>query len=152
LEIRAAGPRQEPAAVAVTMRTPGNDFELAAGFLLSEGLIAPGEIRRIRYCVGPDGVQEYNVVTVESSRRLDLAPRRFVTTSSCGICGKATLDEIAVRCPAVTSDLRVASDVVLGLPDELRRRQRVFDQTGGLHASGLFDADGRLRSLREDVG
>ncbi len=153
LEIRAAGPGQEPVRVAVTMRTPGDDFELAAGFLITEGLVAHDAIEAVAYCEDPDA-QRYNVVTVRTRKPFDLgsAERHFFATSSCGICGKAALEAITVRCAPLAPGPTVGADVLLAMPDALRRRQRVFDRTGGLHAAGLFGTGGDLRLLREDVG
>lgn len=155
MEIRAAGPGQEPQPVAVTMRTPGGDFELAAGFLFTEGLIrGSADVRRVSYCedLAP-GEQHYNVVTVELTRRFDPpATRSFFATSSCGICGKASLEAVEVRCAPVGPGLRLDAAVVGSLPGRLRQAQRVFDQTGGLHAAGLFTPGGELVALREDVG
>jgi FdhD protein len=145
----------------VTMRTPGNDFDLAVGFLLSEGVVhAASDVTGIRYCAGAtaDGGNTYNVVDVSLAPDVP-APaasleRNFYTTSSCGLCGKASLD--AVRTTAawsVASDpVRVSPEVLAVLPERLREAQRVFDSTGGLHAAGLFSAAGELISLREDVG
>jgi len=155
MEIRVAGPGQEGAQVAVTMRTPGGDYELAVGFLFTEGLIAPGDVRRVAYCDDlDDESQRYNVVTVTLDRAFDatLLRRNFFATSSCGICGKAALDDIEVRCAPVGEGPRVRAEVLVGLPDTLRAKQRVFDRTGGLHAAGLFTAEGELVTLREDVG
>jgi FdhD protein len=157
LEIRAAGPRQEPVSVAVTMRTPGADMELAAGFLFTEGLIGSREeIATIRYCE-PEGPEEqwYNVVTVHLRRRFDAAQmqqRNFYATSSCGVCGKASIDQIEVRCPELGAGPAVSTGVIAGLPEKARAAQRVFEATGGLHAAALFAADGSLVALREDVG
>ncbi len=153
LEIRAAGPGQEPVRVAVTMRTPGDDFELVAGFLITEGLVEPDAIGAVAYCEDPD-VQRYNVVTVRTRTPFDLgtSERHFFATSSCGICGKAALEAIAVRCAPLEPGPVVSADTLLAMPDALRQRQRVFDRTGGLHAAGLFDSAGELRLLREDVG
>jgi FdhD protein len=156
MEIRAAGPDQTPVSVAVTMRTPGGDFELAAGFLFTEGLIAGRrEVRAVSYCedLEPDE-QHYNVVTVDLVRPFDpdALHRNFFATSSCGICGKATLEHVEVVCPRVAPGPSVAADAIARMPEELRRAQRVFDQTGGLHAAGLFARDGALLALREDVG
>ncbi len=156
LEIRAAGPGQEPLSVAVTMRTPGDDFELAAGFLYTEGLVdSPEEIATIRYC-GLEVAEEqrYNVVTVELRRAFDpgALQRNFYATSSCGVCGKASIDQIEVRCPALGPGLTVPRAAIEDLPDRLREAQRLFDVTGGLHGTGLFDRDGSLVELREDVG
>ena len=156
MEIRVEGPSQEAASVAVTMRTPGGDFELAAGFLYTEGLIqGRNEVRTVSYCEDllPEE-QQYNVVTVSLVRAFDrgLLTRNFAATSSCGICGKATLDDVEVHCAPIAPGPLVDGGVIQGLPDALREAQRVFDQTGGLHAAGLFTPDGRLLSLREDVG
>jgi FdhD protein len=155
MEIRAGGPGQEAAQVAVTMRTPGGDYELAVGFLFTEGLIAPGDVRRVAYCDDlDDESQRFNVVTVTLERPFDAAAlrRNFFATSSCGICGKAALDDVAVRCPPVAEGPQVRAEVLIGLPEALRAKQKVFDRTGGLHAAGLFTAEGELVTLREDVG
>jgi len=154
MEIRVGGLGTEPEPLVVTMRTPGDDFELAAGFLCTEGLVAsPGEIDKIAYCVGPDGVQEYNVVTVTLRREWDPVLRRqFLSTSSCGVCGKASIDDVEVRCAPVGPGPVVTRAVIAALPDRLRVAQKVFDDTGGLHAAGLFTAGGDLVSAREDVG
>ena len=155
MEIRASGPGQEAAQVAVTMRTPGGDYELAVGFLFTEGLIAPGDVRRVAYCDDlDDESQRFNVVTVTLDRPFDAAAlrRNFFATSSCGICGKAALDDVAVRCTPVAEGPQVRAEVLIGLPEALRAKQKVFDRTGGLHAAGLFTAEGELVTLREDVG
>ncbi|MEU3983260.1 formate dehydrogenase accessory sulfurtransferase FdhD [Streptomyces sp. NPDC026672] len=156
MEIRVGG---RP--LTVTMRTPGDDFDLAAGFLVGEGVVhAADHIAGIRYCLGAtaDGSNTYNVVDVGLAPGV-AAPdtsleRNFYTTSSCGLCGKASLD--AVRTAATWSvaedPLRLAPERLAELPDRLRAAQKVFDSTGGLHAAGLFTADGELLCLREDVG
>jgi FdhD protein len=153
LEVRAAGPGQEPVRVAVTMRTPGHDFELAAGFLVTEGLVAPGDLAAVAYCEDP-GVQRYNIVTVRCRAPFDLraAERNFFASSSCGICGKAALEAVTVRCEPLAAGPAVDPATLLGLPGAMRAAQPVFDRTGGLHAAGLFGADGLLVALREDVG
>jgi FdhD protein len=154
LEIRCAGPGQDAETVTVTMRTPGHDFELAVGFLLSEGVIdGTADVHEVKYCELPDGAeQQYNVVTVKLRRPARFTARRTTTTASCGICGTAQLDDLETRCPIVSPGPPLPRSVLLGLPDALRRGQQVFDKTGGLHAAGLFDLSGRLLSLREDVG
>ena len=156
LEIRCGGPGQPATRVAVTMRTPGHDFELAAGFLFTEGLLDdPQDVESIRYCDDIDTPeQQYNVVTVNLRRPFDASvlQRNFYATSSCGICGKAAIDHIEVSCDAIVGDLTVSSETVLGLSAGLRARQRVFDRTGGLHATGLFASDGSMLETREDVG
>jgi FdhD protein len=155
LEIRVQGPGQEQRSVAVTMRTPGGDFELAVGFLFTEGLIAPSDVARVAYCDNlPGEDQQYNVVSIGLHRPFDhdLLKRNFYATSSCGVCGKAALDDIDVRCAPVAEGTRVSTDTLLALPTALRRAQKVFDRTGGLHAAGVFEPGGRLVSIREDVG
>lgn len=155
MEIRAAGPGQDPIEVAVTMRTPGHDFELAAGFLLTEGVVASGgEVASVAYCELPREEQRYNVVTVRLRRPFDPAAlrRNFFATSSCGVCGKASMEQLEVRCATLPPGPVVPAATLLELPAALRRTQRIFEQTGGLHAAALFDPRGRLVSLREDVG
>ena len=145
MEIRVGGPGQIAGAVAVTMRTPGGDYELAAGFLFTEGLIRPGDVRRVAYCDDLAAEeQRYNVVTVTLTRPFDhdALRRNFYATSSCGICGKAALEDVEVRCDVVAAGPEVSPGVLLGLPDSLRAAQRVFDRTGGLHAAGLFTPGG----------
>src|SRR3712207_4726015 len=146
--------------VAVTMRTPGADFELAAGFLYGEGIVSsPEDIKKISYCVDPDldAEQQYNIVNVElrGDRDYDLRSleRHFYTTSACGVCGKASLEQLELRgCPVVPSGPEVSAEVVYSLPEKLREAQGLFEATGGLHAAALFDAEGELVALREDVG
>lgn len=154
LEIRV---RKRP--LAVTMRTPGHDLDLAMGFLLSEGIIgASGDVVTAQLCAGTDTPNTYNVVDVVLGD--DVPPpetdptRNFYTTSSCGVCGKASIDAVRTRSRfGVAGDpLAVPAGVLAELPDRLRAAQRTFDRTGGLHAAGLFTADGSLVVLREDVG
>jgi FdhD protein len=156
LEIRAAGPGQNPISVAVTMRTPGDDWELAAGFLVTEGLLTSREeIAEIRYCgLEVPEQQRFNVVTVHLRRRFDPGSlqRNFYATSSCGVCGKASIDQLEVRCAPLPEGPVVPRSVVAGLPEALRAGQRVFDETGGLHAAGLLTTEGELVLSREDVG
>lgn len=155
MEIRAGGPGQEAEAVAVTMRTPGGDFELAVGFLFTEGLISPGDVHRVAYCDNVPGEdQQYNIVSVTLDEPFDRERlhRNFAATSSCGICGKAALDHVEVRCAPVAPGPEVSADVLVSLPDRLRAGQKVFERTGGLHAAGLFTPGGELVTLREDVG
>ena len=129
LEIRAQGPSQDPVRVAVTMRTPGNDYELAAGFLYGEGLIVPEDIATIRYCTPAAEEQRYNVLSVDLRRPFDPGTfeRNFYAASSCGVCGKASIDAIEVRCDVVRDEVRVPSTVIAGLPETLRGAQRLFD-------------------------
>jgi FdhD protein len=143
LEIRVRGE-----ALAVTMRTPGHDEELALGFLHGEGLIdgAAGE----PVTAGPSADLAHNVVEVDARLRRDPGRRRFYTTSSCGVCGKGALEEVAVDAPALLQGPRVARALLAALPDRLR--QPGFAATGGLHATGLFDTAGALLVVREDVG
>jgi FdhD protein len=155
LEIRAAGPGQEPVAVAVTMRTPGNEDELAVGFLKTEGLIDGPEVLRIETGDPADMNQPDDRVTVRLARAFDasvVAERHFAATASCGICGRASLDEVAVRADPIPAGPIIERRVLLALPDLLRAAQRAFEETGGLHAAGLYTAGGELIALREDVG
>ena len=155
MAIQVRGRNQDPVSVAVTMRTPGSDFELAAGFLVTEGLVHDRhEVAAVRYCDVAPEEQHYNVVTVDLTVPFtaDFAERHFFASSSCGICGKASLDQVEVICPLIAPGPVVARSAIVSLPDTLRRAQRIFEQTGGLHAAGLFAADGRLIEAREDVG
>jgi FdhD protein len=156
MEIRAAGPGQDPVAVAVTMRTPGHEAELAVGFLRTEGLIGgASDVKGVEF--GDPGAlnRPDDTVIVRLTKPFDasaVAERHFVATASCGICGKASLDEVSVRAAPIPPGPVVARTVVLGLPDALRAAQAVFETTGGLHAAGLFAPDGTLVAIREDVG
>ena len=155
LEIRAAGPDQEPVAVAVTMRTPGHEAELAVGFLRTEGLIDGSEVVATEHGDPVALNQPDDTIVVRLSRPFDasaVAERHFVATASCGICGKASIDEIAMRCDPIPDGPVVARSVILALPDLLRAAQRAFEETGGLHAAALFSAGGELLAIREDVG
>jgi FdhD protein len=135
----------------VTMRTPGHDIDLAAGFLFTEGLLAGlGDVREIRMC-------DDNVAAVSlppGAALLRTAARNFMATSACGVCGKDSIEAIRVRSAfdVAADQVRVSPAVLAGLPDQLREAQRVFSHTGGLHAAGLFTPDGTLLALREDVG
>jgi FdhD protein len=141
LEIRVGG---RP--VAVTMRTPGHDDELSVGFLRSEGIPA--------HSAHPTADFAANVIDVEVTGGVDLdrLQRNFYTSSSCGVCGKGALEAVAVDAPRVESDLAVPATLVADLPERLRAAQPAFAATGGLHATGLFSADGELLVVREDVG
>jgi FdhD protein len=157
LEIRVGG-----RALAVTMRTPGHDFDLAAGFLVSEGVITRAEeFSTVQYCAGAteDGVNTYNVLDVTLAP--GVAPpdpsleRSFYTTSSCGLCGKASIDAVRSQSAYEVRDdvLRVDAELLTTFPERLRAEQSVFDKTGGLHAAALFDgASGEMLVIREDVG
>ncbi|NIM00193.1 MAG: formate dehydrogenase accessory sulfurtransferase FdhD [Acidobacteria bacterium] len=163
MEIRVAfGPSDTRTArsLSVTMRTPGNDFELAAGFLYTEGILKDrSQIEALDFC-GPatPGRETSNIVRVDLAAGVELdlksLERHFYTTSSCGICGKASLDAVQVKGiePLQDGVPRFARDVVHELPDRLRAAQPVFDRTGGLHAAGLVTPDGDLVEIREDVG
>jgi FdhD protein len=157
MAIRVAGPGQAPVDVAVTMRTPGHDAELAVGFLVSEGLLTPADLGGLAVEVGDpaDVATPDNELVVRIARAFDPAAvpaRSFVASASCGICGKASLDDVAIRCAALPAGPLVAAAVVAGLPDRLRAGQPLFERTGGLHAAGLFDPAGALLAVREDVG
>jgi FdhD protein len=155
LELRAAGPGQKPVAVAITMRTPGFEEELAVGFLRTEGLIDGSELIRTSFGDPAEMNQPDDQVTVHLARPFDqsrVAERQFVATASCGICGKASLDEVEVRSDPIPAGPVVARSVILALPNLLRAAQRNFAETGGVHAAGLFSPAGELIVLREDVG
>ncbi len=143
--------------VAVTMRTPVQDFELVAGFLHSEGIVTRREeIHELTYCTGPEE-QEYNVVEAKLAPGtvfdLESVRRNFYATSSCGVCGKASLDAVEARgCAVLAPGPEVPAEKLADLPDLLRTSQGVFARTGGLHAAGLFDAEGRSLLVMEDVG
>lgn len=157
LEIRLTSPKQT---VAVTMRTPGADFDLASGFLYSEGVIKNREdIEKISYCVESEieGEQRQNIVNItlksELNPQLKTLERHFFTTSACGVCGKKSIESLQIKgFSPIPLGLEVSVEVIYSLPDKLSTAQGVFKSTGGLHAAGLFDADGELLKLREDVG
>lgn len=165
LEIRlSTGEAPQPVPISITMRTPGHDFELAAGFLFTEGLIpasARDAISQLEYCAGPEAEQQYNSIGVRLRPGVlvdvDRLRRHFYTSSSCGVCGKASLDALSAQVPSWPSGpdgpaAALAPETVAALPDRLRAAQGTFDRTGGLHAAGLFTMDGELLSVREDVG
>ncbi|MEU0504056.1 formate dehydrogenase accessory sulfurtransferase FdhD [Nocardia sp. NPDC005998] len=152
LEIRLDGQ-----SLTVTMRTPGSDIELVHGFLLGEGIIHTAEdVVSARYCAGTDedGRNTYNVLDIHLRTPTPVRGRNFVTTSACGLCGKTALDEVRTRTryPLPPASISLGSDTLAALPDRLRTRQTVFDATGGLHAAGLFTADGTALAVREDIG
>jgi FdhD protein len=150
LEIRVNGE-----SISVTMRTPGDDFDLAVGFLWTEGIIRfRDEIGTIAYCPEeeqPELKNIVNVVLVDAKRKVESA-RRLWSNSSCGLCGKATLDAIHQACHPIESNISVPHELIYSLPSRLRQAQANFDRTGGIHAVGLFDAQGNLLALREDIG
>lgn len=162
LEIRldyedACGHRAEQS-ISITMRTPGEDFELAVGFLFSEGIIQKrSQVEQISYCVGAEKDQHYNVVTVALRPGVvfdaDRLQRHFYSTSSCGVCGKASLEALSLQgYESLPEGLTISPGKLSALPEKLRQAQAVFDKTGGLHAAALFDSSGNLLSLHEDVG
>ena len=156
LQIRAAGPGQPIRDVAVTMRTPGHDFELAVGYLVSEGAVATtDDVHEVRYCdVDPGEPQLYNVVTVAAARPLpdSLFVGRKDATASCGVCGKTSLDAVRVTARPLAAGPVVPIATLAGLPGKLRQVQELFDRTGGVHAAGRFRSDGTFVAVREDVG
>lgn len=156
LEMRVGG-----SSYAVTMRTPGDDFDLVAGFLVGDGVVRAGtDLTALRYCagVGPDGLQTYNVVDAAVSPTALAATqhreRHVDGTSACGICGVASIDAVETTSSHdLTADhTRISTDLLASLPEKLRAEQRDFDRTGGVHAAGLFRADGTTLVVREDVG
>jgi FdhD protein len=156
------GIRIDGQAVSMTMRTPGDDVDLTAGFLLSEGIAArAADIESIRICSGErcghgdhDGMGNIADVTLRASVQAQAPRRNFLTTSACGVCGKASIAELRVTSlyDLFADKVVVTAAVLAALPDRLREAQRVFERTGGLHAAGLFTADGELLAIREDVG
>ncbi len=156
LEIRVNG-----TPITVTMRTPGSDIELAQGFLLTEGVItARDDVLTVRYCrgSGDDGLNTYNVLDVTLAAGVELpdvdVTRNFYTTSSCGVCGKASLDAVQLISRHGPGDdpAAVAADTLTAMPEQLRSSQRVFASTGGLHGAALFEVDGTMLAIREDIG
>jgi FdhD protein len=163
LEIRIGyGPLTErlQKSISVTMRTPGNDFELAAGFLFTEGIITQANhIYTIQYCTELNSIEnKENIVRVELQETVNIdfskLQRNFYTTSSCGVCGKESIESVKTSCPIALNQasFHIQSDTILQLPDILREQQHVFTHTGGIHASALFDNNKTLLLLREDVG
>jgi FdhD protein len=170
LEIRIGFPDGAHRAISITMRTPGDDAELAAGFLFTEGIVrSPDNIRQIRHCGLKIGSKRAdvldrasalnsNTIRVDLNEGVDIdfkrLERHFYTTSSCGVCGKSSIDALKTGAKKLTDrdHPTIAADVIHTLPEQLRASQDVFDQTGGLHASALFSVDGELEIVREDVG
>jgi FdhD protein len=156
MAIRVAGPGQDPIDVAITMHTPGDEADLAVGFLCSEGLVRdPKEIVAIEHGDPASHAVPDDEVLVRLSRHFDpalVAERNFVATASCGICGKASLDQLEVRSAPIPDGPVIDAATLLSLPDTLRAAQRAFAVTGGIHAAGLFDVDGTLLLAREDIG
>lgn len=158
LQIQVAGPGQEPVDLAVTMRTPGHDFELAAGFLISEGIAGRSQVLSVGYCESVDlslgEAARYNTVTVGLDHLYQpIGPTRyFAVSSSCGVCGKTSIDQVRAACKVVGPASPIPTDLIPHLPDRLRGAQKTFELTGGLHAAGLFDPSGTSWAVREDVG
>jgi FdhD protein len=157
MEIRVNG-----SPITVTMRTPGSDIELAQGFLLTEGIITRrDDVLAVRYCrgsAGPDGANTYNVLDVTLAAgvpppAVDIT-RNFYTTSSCGVCGKASIDAVRLVSRYSTADqtVNIAASTLTAMPARLRSAQKVFSSTGGLHGAALFDPDGTMLVVREDIG
>ncbi|MCH7232818.1 formate dehydrogenase accessory sulfurtransferase FdhD [Glycomyces sp. L485] len=156
LELRVGGE-----SLMVTMRTPGDDFDLAAGFLVSEGVVTEaGDLSTMRFCAGADenGEQTYNLLDIVLGSGVApptaAAKRETTTTSACGVCGKTALDDVLTESFWSVEDdpLQISADTLAALPERLRAAQKLFDRTGGLHAAGLFTAEGELLASREDVG
>ncbi|MFC5187506.1 formate dehydrogenase accessory sulfurtransferase FdhD [Actinomadura harenae] len=152
LEIRVAG-----TPLTITMRTPGDDFDLVSGFLAAEGIVGSADdIAAMRYCADTHEQNTLDVVLAPGVRPPDASHvRAFTTTSACGVCGKSSIEALRAerrRYDVAADPLELDAGVLAGMPDALRAAQRVFDRTGGLHAAGLFDASGKLLALREDVG
>jgi FdhD protein len=152
LEIRVRGQ-----AIAVTMRTPGHDHELAAGFLCTEGVIGKfSDVLAINHCQIDEAAETGNVLNVYLSPKVEVdlkkLTRHVFASSSCGLCGKATIDAIRQQFPAIAHRLKPRAELIASLPEKLAQAQEVFSNTGGLHAAALFDAEGELIVVREDVG
>ncbi|MBM3806428.1 MAG: formate dehydrogenase accessory sulfurtransferase FdhD, partial [Actinobacteria bacterium] len=158
LEIRVESPQQSAQPVAVTMRTPGHDFELAVGFLFTEGMVGrPADVKSVRYCQLPDSTeQQFNIVTVSLTKPFDeaLSRRGMVTSASCGICGTSSIEQLAQNVSRIDSGIGpvVTAEILTSLPEIIRRAQPTFDRTGGLHAAGLVDSTGDAYCVREDIG
>jgi FdhD protein len=160
LELRLSDGR-ETRTLAITMRTPGNDFELAAGFAFNESLLRSRDaLAGMTYCVDEhlDPAQQYNIVTIQCGREdfdrnAERLERHFTTNSSCGICGSAQLQSMRdLGMTPLEDDLQIAAPLLYALPERMREQQRLFTSTGGLHAAALFDEDGSCVTVREDVG
>ncbi len=152
LEIRVDTAEHEPEPVVVTMRTPGHDFELAAGFLFTEQLAVPDDLVSVSYCTGVEQAHEYNTVTVRLRQPPPRRDRRFAVNASCGLCGATTIADALRDTEPAGPGPTVHRSVLAALPDLLRQHQDVFSVTGGLHAAGVFEADGTPVLVREDVG
>jgi FdhD protein len=156
LAIRACGPGQLPIDIAITMRTPGAEAELAVGFLVTEGIIdATARVTGVEFGDPAGTARPDDEITIHLDRPVDvdLVPsRHLVATAACGICGKASIDEVVVRSAPIPDGPVVRPEVLLALPAKMREAQEMFEATGGIHAAGLFDASGALIAVREDIG
>lgn len=156
LEIRVHGPGQQAVSLTVTMRTPGNDFDLAVGLLFNEGLLADRDsLKSVCYCANvASDEQLYNVVTVETNSPLTNSHRErtFFSSSACGVCGTTTIEDLATKASRIVTNLTISKDTILTLPDLMLKKQKLFQQTGGLHGAGIFDIEGNLEIVREDIG
>lgn len=157
LQMRACGPDQEPTDVAVTMRTPGHEEELTLGFLIAEGLLDPADAAAVMFEYGDPGLVStpHNEVLARLPQPLDLAAvaeRHFLATASCGICGRASTDELIARVPRLPDGPTVAASTLMALQSRMRAEQAIFESTGGIHAAALFTTAGELLGLREDIG
>lgn len=158
LEIRLGFPDRTHRAISITMRTPGDDAELAAGFLFTEGILSSSDqIKQIRHC-GSKNTETTNTIRVDLRDDVEIdfkrLERNFYTTSSCGVCGKTSIEALHTGAKKLSNPdtPRITADTIVSLPDRLRASQNAFEQTGGLHASGIFGLNGELDLLREDVG
>lgn len=158
MEVRVAVPGKPAETISVTMRTPGHDFELAVGFLFTEGIIASADdFRTVKYCDLDGGAEQfYNIVTVDVTKPFaeGLARRAMVTSASCGICGTESIDQLLTCTTPVTAEEGpvLSAEVLLGVAEAVRKSQPTFDRTGGLHASALFNDEGEITLVREDIG
>jgi len=158
LQILVCGPGGQPAPLALTMRTPGSDFELAAGFVVTEALARPEEVRAVSHCAdlryNPDPDRRFNAVTVRLARAPDRpeGPYERRVSSSCGVCGKTSIEELARAAAPVGGSKPLPAELLWSLPGRLRAAQKAFERTGGLHAAGLFRPDASMEVAREDVG
>src|SRR5256712_2850512 len=151
--------KRETTSLSVTMRTPGNDFELTAGFLFTEGIVArKRDVARIEYCTDPGVPQEYNIVSAilrpDVEFRAERLSRHFYMSSSCGVCGKTSLEAVRVAAPyrMGRDPPTLNQETVAAIPDRLRKQQTLFAETGGLHGAGIFTTAGDMQNIREDVG
>jgi FdhD protein len=157
LQLRACGPDQVPQDVSVTMRTPGHEEELAVGFLVAEGLLDPADAAAVGFEFGDPALasKPHNEILARLPKALDLeavAERHFVATASCGICGRASTDELVARVPRLPGGPTVDASALMAMPALMREAQELFESTGGLHAAALFTTDAEMVGLREDIG